>query len=55
MLDKQQVAQAIREAEEIKRKDEEKKAQLRAIQSSFVEASKRDKLVKIQEAKVRDQ
>jgi len=48
------VAQGIREAEEIKRKEEEKKAHLRAIQSSFVEVSKRERFVKLQEAKVRD-
>ena len=55
VMDKVNVATAIREAEEIKRKEEEKKQQLRAVQSSFVEASKRDKMVKLQEAKVRDQ
>lgn len=45
-LDKIQVANAIREAEEVKRKEEEKKMKLRQMQSQYVEVSKKEKLVK---------
>jgi hypothetical protein len=45
-LDKIQVQTAIREAEEVRKKEEAKKAALRAQQGLFVEASKRERLIK---------
>jgi hypothetical protein len=40
------VQRAIREAEEIKRKEEDKRAQLRLQQSKFVEISRVEKEIK---------
>lgn len=37
---------AIREAEEIKRKEEDKRAQMRLVQSKFVEMSRVEKDIK---------
>lgn len=54
-LDKIQVQQSIREAEEERLKDETKRAKLRAAQGQFVEASKRERAVKEQEVRMREE
>ena len=54
-MDKFQIQNAIKEAEEEKQREEAKRLQLRQVQSTFVEASKREKTMKQYESRINDQ